>query len=160
MSEANKRQVGGGHYKGAQCPHCGESLEHWDLAWLFRWDNFQYAITKYVMRWREKAGLRDLEKAAHCLEKYMEVVAAEDPELMTPNADRMRVEVAKPGDLDATGRRNIPREEWLDAQQPEDPDAEPGPGYVNQDPDLKHYCGRERCPGHATPAGVCAPPVA
>ena len=60
---ANDTQIGGTHYKGAKCPHCGESLEHWDLAWLFKWDNFQYSITKYVMRWRTKHGIEDLEKA-------------------------------------------------------------------------------------------------
>ena len=75
---ANDTQIGGTHYKGAKCPHCGESLEHWDLAWLFKWDNFQYAITKYVMRWRTKHGIEDLEKALHCLQKYIEVVAHDD----------------------------------------------------------------------------------
>ena len=78
MSDANKTQIGGDHYKGAKCPHCDGSLEHWDLAWLFKWDNFQYAITKYVMRWRSKGGVEDLRKAKHCLEKYIEVVEKEE----------------------------------------------------------------------------------
>jgi hypothetical protein len=30
-------------------------------------------ITKYVMRWKLKGGMEDLEKAAHFLEKYMEL---------------------------------------------------------------------------------------
>lgn len=94
MSEANERQVGGDHYKGATCPHCGKGLEHWDLAWLFRWDNFQYAITKYVMRWREKAGLQDLRKAAHCLEKYIEVVGQ----------DETKATLLQPGDLGANAQ--------------------------------------------------------
>lgn len=90
MSKANETQIGGDHYKGAECPHCGGSLEHWDLAWLFKWDNFQYAITKYVMRWREKHGLEDLKKAKHCIEKYIEVVEADEPhplETITKIAD-------------------------------------------------------------------------
>ena len=92
MSEANKTQIGGTHYKGSVCPHCGESIEHWDLAWLFRWDNFQYAITKYVMRWREKGGWGDLEKAEHVLAKNLEVVQRD--------SNRM----AQPGDLDTAGQ--------------------------------------------------------
>jgi hypothetical protein len=39
---------------------------------MFGWDPFQYQITKYVMRWKDKNGIQDLEKAAHFLEKYIE----------------------------------------------------------------------------------------
>jgi hypothetical protein len=63
---ANARQVGGTHYAAP--------LQHWDLAALLRWDPLQYFITKYVMRWRGKAGLQDLEKAAHGIQKYIELV--------------------------------------------------------------------------------------
>lgn len=130
MSKANETQIGGDHYKGAQCPHCGGSLEHWDLAWLFRWDNFQYAITKYVMRWREKAGLQDLEKAAHCLTKYIEVVAAEDPNKFTHHPERQRVEVAKPGDITSAGLHREDQPEW------------PIP------PGNRWRCNEDLCPGH------------
>lgn len=78
---ANDTQIGGDHYKGATCPNCGTSVEHWDLAWLFRWDNFQYAITKYVMRWRSKHGVEDLRKAQHCLDKYIEVILRDEAKL-------------------------------------------------------------------------------
>lgn len=84
---ANDTQIGGDHYKGAKCPECGTSIEHWDLAWLFKWDNFQYAITKYVMRWRSKHGVEDLRKAQHCLEKYIEVVLRDEGELKTNDRD-------------------------------------------------------------------------
>lgn len=67
---ANDRQVGGGHYKKG-----GE--EHWDRAWRLKYDPFQYIITKWLERWREKGGITDLEKAAHALEKYIEVVRNE-----------------------------------------------------------------------------------
>jgi hypothetical protein len=67
---ANQRQVGGNHYKVGDLP------EHWDLAIMYQWDPFQYQITKYVMRWKDKAGIQDLEKAAHFLEKYIEAAKA------------------------------------------------------------------------------------
>jgi len=67
---ANDRQVGGEHYKKG-----GE--EHWDRAWRLKYDPFQYIITKWVERWRDKGGLEDLRKALHALEKYIEVVEAD-----------------------------------------------------------------------------------
>lgn len=66
MSHANDRQVGGEHYRGAP-------LQHWDLTTMFGWDYFQAQIIKYVMRHKKKNGLQDLEKAAHFIEKYIEV---------------------------------------------------------------------------------------
>lgn len=66
---ANARQVGGDHYKTG-------GLQHWDLAVLFQWDPFQYQITKYVMRWRGKNGIQDLEKCRHFVDKYIEEVKA------------------------------------------------------------------------------------
>lgn len=67
MAKANDRQVGGGHYKTPGLP------EHWDLVGMFGWDYFQGQITKYLMRWRKKNGLEDLEKARHYLDKYIEL---------------------------------------------------------------------------------------
>lgn len=66
---ANDRQVGGRHYKKG-----GE--EHWDRAWRLNYDPFQYIITKWIERWRDKGGLQDLEKARHALDKYIELVKA------------------------------------------------------------------------------------
>lgn len=71
MGKANERQVGGSHYKK------GGGEEHWDRAWRLRYDPFQYIITKWVERWRDKGGIQDLEKAKHAIEKYIEVVRAE-----------------------------------------------------------------------------------
>lgn len=48
-------------------------IEHWDLAAIFNWDPFQYQITKYAMRWRDKGGIADLEKCLHFVQKYIEV---------------------------------------------------------------------------------------
>lgn len=78
-SEANKRQVGGEHYKTG-------GLEHWDIVHQFQLDYFQGQITKYVMRWRKKNGIQDLKKARHFLDKYIEL--AEDSALQgTPEDD-------------------------------------------------------------------------
>lgn len=65
MSEANKTQVGGNHYRA--------EIQHWD----FILDNFGpgYLIgcaTKYLARWRKKNGLEDLEKARHYTVKLLE----------------------------------------------------------------------------------------
>lgn len=64
---ANDTQIGGDHYKKG-----GE--EHWDRAWRLKYDCFQYIITKWVERWKEKGGVQDLMKARHALDKYIEVV--------------------------------------------------------------------------------------
>lgn len=64
--KANSRQVGGSHYKTG-------GLQHWDLVAMFEWDYFQGQITKYLMRWRKKNGIEDLEKARHYLDKYIEI---------------------------------------------------------------------------------------
>ena len=61
------------------CPHCGKMIEHWDIAWALRWNNFVYAITKYL--WRDKAGVEDLCKAEHVLSKYIEVKTKNTPQV-------------------------------------------------------------------------------
>lgn len=66
---ANRRQVGGSHYGGGE-------IQHWDLAVMFNWNWAQYQITKYVMRYLDKNGLQDLEKAQHFLEKLIEEIKA------------------------------------------------------------------------------------
>lgn len=65
---ANERQVGGDHYKVPP-----GIPEHWDIVVQNKLDYFQGQITKYVMRWKNKGGIRDLEKARHFLDKYIEV---------------------------------------------------------------------------------------
>lgn len=66
-AEANRRQVGGSHYRTES------GRQHWDLVNEFGLDYFQGQITKYVMRWRDKNGVQDLEKARHFLDKYIEI---------------------------------------------------------------------------------------
>lgn len=108
---ANERQVGGNHYKH------GDEPEHWDLAIMYSWDCFQYQITKYVMRWKEKhttfdERLDDLRKARHFLDKYIE------------NAERYDTKAAKLKML-----RDF-----------EEAEGGPTPNYVDQDHE-------ERLPG-------------
>lgn len=66
---ANDKQVGGDHYKT-------DGLQHWDIVELFKFDYFQGQITKYLMRWRKKNGIEDLQKARHYLDKYIELESA------------------------------------------------------------------------------------
>lgn len=67
LEKANDRQVGGDHYKTSGIP------QHWDLVNTYGWDYFQGQVIKYLMRWRKKNGIQDLEKAAHYLQKYIEL---------------------------------------------------------------------------------------
>lgn len=62
--KSNERQIGGDHYKS--------SIQHWDYVIANDLDYFQAQITKYVTRWKKKNGIKDLEKAQHFLEKYIE----------------------------------------------------------------------------------------
>ncbi len=72
ISEANKTQVGGSHYKTG-----GE--EHWDRIWrLYGRGYFIGQITKYTERAHRKGGIQDLEKAQHFLQKYIELQKGAD----------------------------------------------------------------------------------
>ena len=64
---ANQSQVGGDHYKkyGA--------LQPWDTWMPWNLNGFQAAILKYVVRYRDKDGIKDLHKARHFLDKLIEV---------------------------------------------------------------------------------------
>ena len=66
---ADNKQVGGDHYR-SETP----GTEHWNLVVAHEWDYFQGVIIKYLMRWKKKNGIQDLEKAQHFLEKYIELV--------------------------------------------------------------------------------------
>lgn len=64
MSEANKKQVGGVHYKSR--------YEHWDYVENNRIGYLEACAIKYVTRWRGKDGHKDLQKAKHYVEKLRE----------------------------------------------------------------------------------------
>jgi hypothetical protein len=63
---ANNMQIGGNHYaKGGQ-------LQHWDLMDDYNVGYLEAAATKYVWRWADKDGVRDLRKADHFVKKLAE----------------------------------------------------------------------------------------
>jgi hypothetical protein len=66
MSEANKTQIGGNHYRD------GGGLQHWDLIDEYRVGYYEGCASKYVTRWKKKNGLEDLKKASHYLRKLYE----------------------------------------------------------------------------------------
>jgi len=114
----DREQVGGDHYRTPQ-----GIPEHWDIAWALDWDFYQYQITKYIWRWKQKGGLPDLKKAQHFLKKYIEVIEGpKDTVVHFPNDQELG--------------------------------AEPGRGYVNQDPDVPSPSGPAR------PTSADSPPAA
>lgn len=62
---ANYKQVGGSHYQGG-------IYQHWDFCIENNLGYLEGQITKYLSRWRQKAGRQDLEKAAHYADKLVE----------------------------------------------------------------------------------------
>jgi hypothetical protein len=70
MSKANKRQIGGDHYK------LEEGEEHWDRIYrMWGPGYFVGCITKYVERAHnhEDGVIPNLEKAQHFIEKLIEL---------------------------------------------------------------------------------------
>lgn len=61
---ANDKQIGGEHYKSA--------YQHWDWATEHGLSYLAGCATKYLVRWRKKNGVEDLDKAAHYVEKLVE----------------------------------------------------------------------------------------
>ena len=65
-SEANKIQIGGGHYKV-------KGIEPWDYIVANNLGYLEGNVVKYVSRYKEKNGIEDLKKAQHYLQKLIEV---------------------------------------------------------------------------------------
>ena len=63
---ANAKQVGGNHYKRGNI-EVWDAILDWDLGYL------EGNIVKYVARYKHKNGVEDLKKAAHYLQKLIEV---------------------------------------------------------------------------------------
>lgn len=70
MSSANTKQVDGDHYKN-------KTIQPWDYISSNNMGFLEGCIIKYVSRYQEKNGVRDLEKAKHFLEKLIEVRTVE-----------------------------------------------------------------------------------
>lgn len=64
----NGWQIGGSHY--AQ----GGNVQHWDFISLNNMSYLEGCATKYIIRWRKKHGLQDLEKAKHYIQKMVSLV--------------------------------------------------------------------------------------
>lgn len=92
MGSANDRMVGGTHYKAKS----GEE-EHWDRVYrLYGPGYFVGNITKYVERYHKKDGVKDLEKAAHYVQKLIELETARpsfDLSRARPPADKLSTQL-------------------------------------------------------------------
>jgi hypothetical protein len=62
---ANETQVGGDHYK--------MTYETWDVIHAWGLGYFDGNAVKYLSRWRKKGGVQDLKKAAHYIQKLIEL---------------------------------------------------------------------------------------
>lgn len=59
------KQVGGDHYQGA-------SMQPFNVIDAFGLDFYEGSAVKYLLRWRKKNGVEDLEKAKHYIEILIE----------------------------------------------------------------------------------------
>jgi hypothetical protein len=76
MSEANKTQVAGDHYRTTDIP------QHWDIVIAMGWDYLVGNATKYIWRLGKKhptleGQLQDLDKAMHYLTKKRELLVSQ-----------------------------------------------------------------------------------
>jgi hypothetical protein len=62
---ANDKQVDGEHYQKA--------IQPWDYITLNHLGYLEGNIIKYVTRYKEKNGVKDLEKARHYIDKLIEI---------------------------------------------------------------------------------------
>ncbi len=69
-SKANAIQIGGTHYKKS-------GIEPWDFIVANNIGFLEGNVIKYVARWKDKAGVEDLKKARHYLDKVIEVAEQE-----------------------------------------------------------------------------------
>jgi hypothetical protein len=66
-SSALSRQVGGSHYKDK-----GSSMQPWAIIDAWGLDFYAGNVLKYILRYKHKGGLEDLQKARHYLDKLIE----------------------------------------------------------------------------------------
>lgn len=67
IGRANDRQVDGNHYNKFG------NLQPWDMFLHWNLNGFQAEVVKLIVRYRDKNGLKDLEKAKHYIEKLIEL---------------------------------------------------------------------------------------
>ena len=66
MSESLKKQVDGTHYKTM-------GIQPWEIIEKNHLDYFEGAALKYLLRWRHKDGIIDLDKIIHYVERIKEL---------------------------------------------------------------------------------------
>ena len=84
---ANEEQVGGRHY-------IEKAIQPWDYIIANKMGYLEGNVIKYVSRYKEKNGLEDLIKAAHYLDKLIEVTRRENE----------RVSEVADGSVNASGK--------------------------------------------------------
>ena len=62
IDEPRAKQVGGKHY------HQGNGIQPWDIIDAWELDFWEGNVVKYILRWKHKDGVQDLEKARHYLD--------------------------------------------------------------------------------------------
>jgi len=67
-NSANDVQIGGRHYKN-------KKIQPWDFIIANDLGFLEGNIVKYIARWKDKGGIKDLEKARHYLDKLIEVAS-------------------------------------------------------------------------------------
>jgi hypothetical protein len=59
------KQVGGDHY-------AKHKIQPWDIIEEYNLDFFEGNALKYLLRWKDKDGIKDLEKCKHYVEYLIE----------------------------------------------------------------------------------------
>jgi hypothetical protein len=60
-----KKQIGGDHY-------VKRKIQPWDIIEEYNLDFFEGNALKYLLRWKDKDGIKDLEKMKHYIEYLIE----------------------------------------------------------------------------------------
>ena len=71
MSSAFDNQIDGDHYSKLK-------IQPMIYSYHNKLDPLQHTIIKYVTRFRDKNGIRDLEKAKHCIDMLIELEKEND----------------------------------------------------------------------------------
>lgn len=79
MTKASETQVGGDHYRSMGDFQPWDVLQHWLTPEEYRGYQKGVAIA-YLARERQKGGIEDIAKAAHHLQKLVEVLGEQEPE--------------------------------------------------------------------------------
>ncbi len=72
LVKANEHQPGGNHYR-----QFGD-LQPWDVVVYFGLGFLDGNAIKYLLRWKHKGGIQDLEKARHYIDKLIETEKAKE----------------------------------------------------------------------------------